>query len=132
MSETKRKTRLAGIPAMALLVATVAVAWFGASPAGANTSYGSFYYDGPTADCQGSIRHMPNLYGYPYAATLTASSSLPCFATETIVYWSPWSASSGLGGANTDVVGWEQGDPYRSDHVLCSGLYQCSGHYQLY
>lgn len=131
MRRPTMRTRLSALPGVVLLAATIAVAWFGASPAGANTRYAGLYFDGPTADCQGDIQHFPNLYGYPYAATLTAWMT-PCFATQTIVYWNWDGASSGLGGANTDVVGWSQGDPYRSDHRMCSGLYQCGGYYQLY
>jgi hypothetical protein len=119
------------LPLLFLLVSFLSGPFVGEERSFANTSYGGLYYDGPTADCDAYLAHMPNLYYYPYASTSTGIS-ISCFATETRVYWPYLNVATSSGGGSTYVVGGTQGDPFRSDHRLCSGVYQCGGLYQMY
>jgi hypothetical protein len=114
-----------------LVTSLVGSAFIGGGVASANSHYSEFYVNSNGTVCDAYIGHYPNLYGYPYGYT-TSTYWLPCYATTTSVYWGWDIAMSGLGGASTSAVGWSQGDPYRSDHVLCWAWYQCTGTIQLY
>jgi hypothetical protein len=116
----------------ALLIGTIGGVFTSADPAWANTNSATVWTGTNGSNyCDGYVRHMPNLYGYPYAGTLTGITR-SCFATEAIVYWGPYSADSGQGGATTEVVGGTQGSPSQSAHLMCWAIFQCAGWYWLY
>lgn len=116
----------------ALLIGTIGGVFTSADPAWANTNYANVWAGANNSNyCDASIRHLPNIYGYPYAGTLSGITR-SCFATEAIVYWSSYSKDSGQGGAVTEVVGGTQGSPYQSAHLLCWAVFQCGSWYWLY
>jgi hypothetical protein len=121
-----------GLLVLALLVGTIGGVFTGAQPAGADTIYSNVWVGLNGSNyCDASTRHLPNLYGYPYAGTLSGISRA-CFATQTIVYWGPYAKDSGQGGAVTEVVGGSQGNPFQSAHLLCWAIFQCGSWYWIY